>query len=244
MKYLVTFGLNDLKNIRRDSLLIYLILVPWLLVLLVRLLLPEVTNWFVTEHGFDLIPYYPLVLSFFFILQIPFLSGLVFGFLLLDEKDERIFPALQVTPVSLKNYIIYRFIVAVTFTIIYVLATLAATGFMEYSLLPKVVPVALVAGLIAVLLILLLIVFANNKVEGLAITKAFGILLLGPLAAFFVESKGQALLGILPTYWPAKAFWLISEGESAYLQLFIGAIYLLALIVILLKRFEKRIRQL
>lgn len=244
MRFLVAFGLNDLKNIRRDSLLIYMMIVPWLIVLLVRWLLPGITQWLSSEHAFNLIPYYPLVISFFFVLQIPFLSGLVFGFLLLDEKDERIFSALQVTPVSLENYILYRFIVAVVFTVINILVTLPATGYVKYSILPKVVPIALVAGLFAVLLILLLIVFANNKVEGLAIAKGFGLLLMGPLVGFFVGSKWQVLLGILPTYWPAKAFWLISEGKSAYLHLFIGLIYSLALIMLLLKRFEKKIRRL
>ncbi len=82
--------------------------------------------------------------------------------------------------------------------------------------------------------------FAGNKVEGLALMKAFGILMLGPLAAYFVNSDWQLLLGILPSYWPARAFWAALAGETAWPFFAAGLFYHLLLVFLLTRRFQAR----
>jgi hypothetical protein len=54
----------------------------------------------------------------------------------------------------------------------------------------------------------------EDKVEGMAVTKGLATLMLGPLAAYFIHSDWQILFGLLPTYWPAKAFWVAGEGGN------------------------------
>jgi fluoroquinolone transport system permease protein len=83
-------------------------------------------------------------------------------------------------------------------------------------------------------------VFAANKVEGLALMKGLAVFMLGPLAAFFMDSSWQLLLGFLPTYWPAKAFWVAGEGGNFWYYLLVGLIYNPLLLIVLLRRFEKR----
>ncbi len=139
MRALVAFGLNDLRSVRRDSLLLYLALIPWLAVLLARLIIPSATDWMAERQGFDLLPYYPLLLSLFFVLQIPLLFGVVMGLLVLDERDDRTLMALQVTPVSLTTYALYRIGAA----------TAVAASFLTVPAAPLVVPVAVATGLVA-----------------------------------------------------------------------------------------------
>jgi fluoroquinolone transport system permease protein len=104
------------------------------------------------------------------------------------------------------------------------------------------VPVSLVASLLAPLELMVLVVFANNKLEGLALMKGLGILFLGPIAAFFIESNWQLLLGVLPTYWPAKAFWMASAGESgAFLYMLAGIAYYMLLLAWIGQRFRVRL---
>lgn len=234
MKLVSALGMNDVRTIRRDSLLTYLLIAPWILVLFLRLLstYPQYES------------FYPVALALFIILEIPMLAGVAFGFLMLDERDDRILTALQVTPVSVNSYTLYRIITTTIFSFIYVMITLPVTGLMDNSLWVKVIPVALVASLFSIVTLLLLVGFANNKVEGLAIMKAFGIMMIGPLADFWIASDWKLLLGILPTYWPVKAFWLILEGETAWLYLGIGLIYALVWILALYKRFDLKLRQL
>lgn len=112
---------------------------------------------------------------------------------------------------------------------------------MPTSVLPDLIPVALVAGLFSVFIGLFLAAFASNKVEGLAFMKGVGWLMIGPLAAYFVPGRWELLFGILPTYWPAKAFWVAGEGGSYWPYLLVGALYALLLVVLLLGQFQKRL---
>jgi fluoroquinolone transport system permease protein len=211
------------------------------MVALLRWAFPPLADFLLASFQFALEPYYPLVLSFFIILQVPLLFGVVFGFLILDEKDDRVLTILQVTPVTLQGYIRYRLLAVVIFSIIYVMAILGATGLIEFSLWVRILPIAAVSGIFAVFSMFLLLAFANNKVEGLAIMKGMGIMMLGPLAAYFIDSKWQLLLGFLPSYWPAKAYWLTSDGQNAWIYVGIGFIYTSFWIVLLWKRFKRKV---
>jgi fluoroquinolone transport system permease protein len=243
MRAWAAFGLADLRNVRRDSLMMYMVLFPWLGMLLVRLIVPGVTEWLASSHNFDLVPYYPMLLGFLFVLQTPMLFGAVLGLLVLDERDDDTLTALQVTPISLRTYATYRVSVAMLLSMFYVLVSLALSGMMPLGLLPAVVPIAVQASLLAPLLALGLGAFAGNKLEGLALTKGFGILLLGPLVAYFINSDWQLLLGLLPTFWAAKAFWVVNEGGTTWPYILVGFAYHLALIAWLLRRFQAKLYQ-
>ncbi len=241
MTALRAFGRNDLKSIKRDSLLIYMLIIPPLMVLLVRLILPWLTNRLADNFAFDLVPYYPMLLSFFFVLQLPLLFGLLVGLLILDERDDDTLTALRVTPISMTGYALYRGGAAVLLSTMYVIIALPLTGLIPLALLPAVIPVAVLSGILAPLVGLVIATFASNKVEGLALMKALGFFLLGPLAAYFIDSNWQLLVGILPTYWPAKAFWVASEGGNFWPYILVGAIYSLLLVALLLRRFKEKV---
>ncbi len=235
------FGANDLRSVRRDSLLVYMLAIPPLMVVLARLILPAATGYLSRNFGFDLVPYYPMLLSFFFVLQIPLLFGVLVGLMVLDEKDDDTLTALRVTPISMSGYALYRGGAAVVLSFLYVLGALPLTGLIPASLLPAVVPSALLSGLMAPIFALTIATFAANKVEGLALMKALSIFMLGPLAAYFVGSSWQLLFGLLPTYWPAKAFWVAGEGGNFWPYVFLGLAYELLLIALLLRRFRQKV---
>ncbi len=240
MRALVALGLNDLRSVRRDSLLAFMVLIPWLLVLVVRVLLPAIESALAASNGFDLRPYYPLILGFLFVLDIPLLFGGVIGLLLLDQRDEDTLTALQVTPLSLSGYTAYRIGGVMLFSAISILVAMPLTGLLPLARLPALAPIALVAALLAPCFGLMLPAFAGNKVEGLAVLKAVSILIVGPLVAYFINSDWQLLLGLLPTYWPTRAFWVLSEGGSPWVYLLVGAIYNAVWIALLLRRFRAR----
>ncbi len=241
MRIVAALFTNDLRSVRRDPMLLYMILLPWLMVLILRLLLPGIAAWLKAGYDFSLEPFYPLVLSIFLVLQVPMMYGVVVGFLVLDERDDGTLEALRVTPVSMSAYAYYRITVAVFLSVFFTLASLPLTGLASPSALPSAVPAAILSGLMSVVLVLLLVNFAGNKVEGLALMKAFGILMLGPLAAYFIKSDWQLLLGILPSYWPARTFWAAIAGETAWPFFAAGLFYHLLLVFLLLRRFQARI---
>lgn len=111
-----SLGPIDLRSIRRDSLTSWMIFLPVLLALVMRWGVPAITTRLMEQYNFDLVQYYPVLLAYFFVGMCPMVFGAVIGFLLLDEKDDRTLTALQVTPLPLNSYILYRVAVPILLT--------------------------------------------------------------------------------------------------------------------------------
>lgn len=236
MSALSALGRGDVKNIQRDSMMQFLIVYPLALGLLLRWLIPWVTDGL--SGFFDLTPYHLLLVSFFGLLIIPQVTGLLIGTLLLDERDQQTLTALMVTPLPIQTYALYR---TLTPTLLAVLGILVVVPFIGIQVLPitKLLPLALAAAPLGPVVALLLASLARNKVEGIAVMKGLGTFLLAPMVAWFVPHPWQWLLGLLPTYWPVKAYWLAAAGEPFLWAALVGLIFNLAILAILLRRFQR-----
>ena len=228
--------LSDVRNIQRDSLLRFLLIYPWILGLLIRFLLPWITQGLTGR--FDLLPYFPLLVSFFGVLITPQLAGYVIGFLLLDERDDGTLTALQVTPLTMNRYLAYRLTVPVVIGVASIFVVLLLANLIDVPLGPAI-PVALLAGLEGPIFALMLASLAANKVQGFAIMKGLGIFFLAPFVAWFVAEPWQWLIGIFPTYWPVKAFWVMLEGGNYWPWLALGLAVHIVWLAALLKRFNR-----
>jgi fluoroquinolone transport system permease protein len=235
MNTITALGRGDVKNIQRDSMMLFLLAYPLLLGFLLRWLIPFVTEGL--QGTFDLTPYFLLLNSFFGLLLMAQLAGTLIGFLLLDERDQNTLTALMVTPLPIQTYAIYRALVPAILCVlgIFIIVPLIGVAVLPFD---KLLPIAISAALLSPIYALLLSGLARNKVEGLAVMKGMGILMLGPFAAWFVPEPWQWLLGIFPTYWPVKAYWLAAAGESYLWVAAIGFFYSLAIIVVLFRRFQ------
>ena len=83
-----SLGPIDLKSIRRDNTLQWMIFIPILSALILRWGVPPLTVRLTESYGFDLERYYPVLLAYFFVITCPIIFGVLIGFLLLDEKDD------------------------------------------------------------------------------------------------------------------------------------------------------------
>jgi len=140
-----------------------------------------------------------------FLLLLPSLMvGMVTGFLLLDERDDRILTTVAVTPIGRSGYIKYRMLVTAALGLIYAAAVFPMINFMGVAL-RLVAPIALVAAMEVPITALFLATFAGNKVEGLALSKGLGIFMIAPVIAYFTECRWETLLGVIPFFWPVTA---------------------------------------
>jgi fluoroquinolone transport system permease protein len=238
---LAAFGRNDLRNVRRDSILVTVVLGPFAYAAAVWLV-PALSTHVATAYGFDLERYYPAITSSFQVLGPLMLLGAMCGLLLLEDKDQHTLAALRVTPVPLHVYVLYRAAVTVVLTTTSVIATLALSPIFPTAQLVAAVPIGVLAGLGAVVVGLLMAAAANNKVEGLAIIRAIGLLVLVvPHIPFFADFdlSTELLFGVVPSYWPAKALWQAMNGGAMWPYLLAGAVYTLALCVPLLRRLAR-----
>ena len=102
-------------------------------------------------------------------------------------------------------------------------------------------PIALVAGLSAPTLSLVLAIAAPNKVAGFAVVKVLNSINLVPLVAYFVPVPAQLLAGILPAFWPMRAFWAAAAQEPISPFLIAGVLSGLAALWLSVRWFEQRI---
>jgi fluoroquinolone transport system permease protein len=238
MRVLQALGPIDAKNVSRDPLLRWMIFYPLLLAGLIRWGVPLLAARLMAQFQFDLMPYYPLLMSFV-LLMTPMLAGIVIGFLLLDQRDDQTLTAIQVTPLTLNGYLVYRLSLPLVLSLIITLIIFPIAGLVEIDF-GLLVLAALSAAPLAPFYALVLAAFAENKVQGFALTKALGILLVPPLIAYFVPPPWQWIFGLVPLYWPVKLFWLPNADETSYwFYLITGLLYQGLLLLVLLRHFNK-----
>lgn len=230
------FAPVDFKNIRRDALLVWIPLLPLIMALVLRFAVPPLAKLILREFDLDLTPYYPLLMSTF-VLLVPSIVGMIVGFLLLDERDERTLLALMVTPMSNTSYLTYRIGVPLVIGFFITLLTYPLAGLVPVAPLDLVV-VALLGAFTAPLTALFLAALAENKVAGLAMLKMLNGITILPVAAYFIPANWQWLAGIIPTYWSLKVFWTAVTGEDYRGYLAIGLMVNVIVLGVLLRRWN------
>jgi fluoroquinolone transport system permease protein len=236
-------GKGDARSIARDSFLVFLLIFPLAMALIMRFLLPPVAARLADRVA--IVPYYPLILAYTFLLTLPLMFGVLVGLMLLDERDDDTLTALQVTPLSTRSYLSYRLFFPYLLAMIYAVVLMAIIGLHEPPFWP-VIPVAAVAAMAAPFFSLFMSTFAGNKVEGLAVMKGAGIFLIAPVIDWFVDAAWTPLLGIFPTYWPVTAYWMAVDGETGqrfWTYLLVGVVFQVLVTLWLVRRFTRVIQR-
>ncbi|MBK8985610.1 MAG: hypothetical protein IPM39_05950 [Chloroflexi bacterium] len=210
-----SLGPVDARNVRRDALLRWLVLAPVALALAVRWVMPGLITAVTNLIQFDIQPYFAPIMGFCLIILVPYLAGMVIGFLLLDQKDDGTLLALRVTPLSIESYLAYRLSLPMLVSVLMTLVAAPLSGIIQLSWW-RLLLVAVGAAPVAPLFALLLTAAAQNKVQGLALTKTAGVFMLPPILAYFIAAPWQIGLGVFPTYWPGQIFWTAQAGQSAF----------------------------
>ncbi len=236
LRALRALGPIDLRNIRRDGLLLTLLLVLAGMTAAFRFGIPPLTAWLQTEFSFDLVPYYPLIMSTLVVLA-PSIVGIVVGFMLLDERDERTLTALAVTPLPPETYIAYRLVVPMAVGFIATLIAFPLAGLMPIAF-TDLIAVTAVSTLTAPVSALVIGSLASNKVAGFAVQKTLSNIQSLPIIAWFVDPPWHWLFAVLPTFWPFKMVWAGAEGQPMALYGVMGVIANAAAIWLLVRRFR------
>lgn len=141
------------------------------------------------------------------------LIGWVTGFLLLEDRDEGMLLALDVTPVGKSGFLAYR-------ATITALLSVAVTLYAWQLILPEV-GLHVILGLTAVVALnavgaaVVLPAIARNKVEGLALTKLTNLISVVPLLAA-IPSPWRFLAGAIPSYWVGELIGLAGAGTLPF----------------------------
>jgi fluoroquinolone transport system permease protein len=225
---------TDTKRIISDSFMVFMYIAPWMTALVVKAV------WIYCERHYPSVPLqqYALIVSIGCALLIPMNMGIVLGFQLLEEKEQGIFRAIAVTPLNTLYYLFYHFVIVAAIAIPMTCFVHELLGLMSISPFYLLLLACLAACQIP-LQALLISTFARNTLEGFAMMKGTGFMLLVPLLVqhFFFTSPFSWAAAIFPFYWVIRAYQFVTFNSVIpfLLCLGVGVIYSLAICWLLLK---------
>lgn len=236
-----SFLTSELKKWLRDPMMSFMIFYPILFGIIGRFLLP----WIAESSGFNIDLYADLLLVSLTLIT-PQMYGAIMGFSLLDDRDDNILTSIRVTPLSIHQFLSFRMI---TVTVLSWVACIFVMWFSDIGYIPiaNIITISFLASLAAPMTGLFINSFAHNKIEGFAIMKGSGVIIVFPIIALFFIDKKEFFFAFAPGFWPAKAISSLIRGEG-FLQLsysqyyFIGLIYVIILNIVFYKIFLRTIK--
>lgn len=234
MNAAITFISNDLKIIFRDKTLSLMFFIPIILILFCRIVIPYLAGYVPEVKD-----YYTKIQAGFCVLS-GALPAFLTAFLMLDEKDENLIPVLKIMPYSYQRLITFRISFLMLMSFIFSIIFLVFNGLARISFIEMLL-ISILVAFIPAILILVILPFARNKIEGVTLFKAFNSILFIPLLAFFVPEFWSNFFGIIPFYWVYKLLITDATGTiqlTPFLAgLFINIFYLYLFYLLFNKKF-------
>ena len=194
---------NDLRLIFRDKSLMVMFIVPVAVILLCRIGIPQLA-----EIVPDFPDYYWLIVACLTMVNATTPSYL-FGFILLDERDENIHIMLRVLPVP-ENFILKSRVVFMVFMgYLFSALILLFNGLIHFHYY-QILILPLLFALIPPVSTFAITAFAKNKIEAATLYKALNVLLFIPVVAFFIDGSSKILFKIIPFSWIFETVRLVS----------------------------------
>lgn len=218
--------------------LVLSLMVPFILWALMHFLFPFLEEVIMKQWSLDISSYYRQAGTFFLML-IPMMLGMVYGFILLDERDGGVITAISITPAGKSGYLKLRMGIPLALSFIFILLFLLLLRLGGVLNIIQLLVISLLVSSQSLILLLVLGAFAANKVMGLAISKGFGILLLGPLLDYALSAPFNWIGSYSPLFWASRSI-LARDGLSFWIYAGITFMFHLLLIWILFRKFTAR----
>lgn len=226
-----------IKQIYADIMLFAACLAPWLAGAVICFGVPAIEKMLCEVLGYQefLRPYY-IIFDLMLLILSPIMFGFVGALVMLDEIDDRIAGYMAVTPIGKKGYVCSRIgiPIAVSFFFSVIIESLFGLTVISFY---KAMVLSFFMSLLGASVCLLIVTLSNNKVEGMAVGKLSGLALIGIFIPFFIQGKAQYVAVALPSFWIGKYV-----KTSRWLYLLVGFIVLLVWMILLLKRYQKKIQ--
>ncbi|SDM32229.1 fluoroquinolone transport system permease protein [Catalinimonas alkaloidigena] len=234
MNRLLLLGANDFRMVFRDPMLRLFLFLPLLIVGGIGWALPPVLD------RFPVLGDYGYVILMWACMQTATMFGFINGFVFLEEKDDGVFTALRIMPISAAMLLGFRMALGVVMTTAVNLILLLLNPVLPLDPLTGWL-VAFQFSLLAPLFALLVAVFAKNKVEGLAQFKIYNLVLNLPILIYFLPYGALHAFAVVPTYWNFRTVEALHEGASWLSFYGIGLAFYGIYFVGLIRLFERRV---
>lgn len=212
-----------ITEIKHDFMLVACIVGPMFVGAIFKFLLPVLENVLCDYFSMEYIlsPYYD-VFDMILVVMTPIMLCFAGVMVILEEVDNGVMKYYAVTPVGRGGYLCSRLVIPVVVAVIYdvLLLLLFTSSHME---LVMILALSVSGGLFANITSILVIAFAKNKMEGMALIKLCGILIIGIPASYFISGPVRYLFGVLPSFWMAELLELRNIWMFAMVLITSGA---------------------
>lgn len=215
MKKILKLALTDFKIIFRDPSLKPFLVLPLILFALIIWGVPYLVN----KYSF-LEPYLALFLVVAVIENTQafcFISSMV----LIDEKETNVSKVYGVVPLSRLEFLLSRFFIPYFFTVLLNVFLFYLQPFFDIGFGANIL-ISLLAALVVPVYVLTINAIVQNRLEGMVYVKALNMVVLVPIAAFFVPESFKHFFGIFPTHWIFQSIENATKGDSTSLFVTIG----------------------
>jgi fluoroquinolone transport system permease protein len=220
----------DIKLITREPVLMMFMFLPIFLIIVFKLISINMVPIVHRSWGFDFSIYYGFFLSFMLMLT-PSMLGTVTGFLMLDDRDNRIYELMSITPLGYSGYITNRFLLPFFGGIIYSVAGHYVMNIFTLSF-PNILFISILTGIEGITISLVLFKLAGDKVKGLTFSKALGVFPVLALSDIFNIHWLNILSLFNPFYWIVRLITNFNGFSTVISATLIHIIWLLIIIKI------------
>lgn len=216
---------NDLRQIMRDPITGALLFAPVLIIAVFKIFIVLLFPYVLEQTGIDLSQYHGYVFSFLLLL-ISGLSGVVTGFVMIDDKDCNIAELMSVTPLGRIGYLANRLMLTGFLTFVYSLLAYFITGIITLNFFIVILLASMQAAYSSIIG-MLLFSGADDKVKGLTYAKALNVIMLFSLTDLLALPWLTTLSWFFPSYWTTKvvltlhSFIIISIALSVHVAWFV-----------------------
>ncbi|WP_040378348.1 ABC transporter permease [Dethiobacter alkaliphilus] len=236
-----TFMISEWKKWQRDPMMGILIFYPLFLALIGRYLLPYIAD----TSGFPLEMYADIILASLSLMT-PLIFGALIGFSVLDDRDDQILTSIQVTPLSLYQFLSFRMLMITFISFIAVMFVLWFSDIYQLSL-AVLLSISFLAALGAPVTGFIINALSKNKIEGFAVMKGAGTVLIVPVLSLLFTDAREFFFAVVPGFWPAKALSVAIHGESVllltyYQYYFAGLVYVVLLNILAYRWFLGKVK--
>jgi fluoroquinolone transport system permease protein len=228
----------DIKFIKRDPMLLMAIVVPLLIILLLKLVFPLLSLFIFEKTGFQLDTYYTIV-ALTTLPVIPMLFGIVYAFILLDENDTHILQVISVTPAGKKNFLYMRMITPAFLSLILVFVSIVVTDPVSSEGWLRTIYISFIMSIQAPFVFLFIGSLAGNKVEGMALSKLYGVFLVAVPLGLILHHPWNYMAFFSPLYWISWA-WVTPDPYESLIYGVISIVITIGAILIFFRHFLKK----
>lgn len=172
-------------------------------------------------------PYY-LLFDLMLLVMTPLMLSFAGVMVMLEELDNGTAKYLMVTPLAKGGYLASRIALPTAVSVPYGFAALTIFGLSKMDVALSL-GCAVFAAVVSVIVSMFVVAFAKNKVEGMALIKLSGFLIMGFIVPFFISSPMGYLAGVLPSFWLGRLAidgnWLFALPTLAVSALWMAALY-------------------